>query len=252
MGTVGGEWSVGAIGLAAGLLLAAPAASSWAVELGEGMREPWCADFSVALPLRVERWVETATARVVVEAVLVVAAGERGNARSELAAAVRGVVAEHSPERVWRWTDVSFSRDPSGLDRVTGRAEIRAPADGVGEVWERAKRVSRPGLSVRVLSVEWAPSLAEREAELARARNAIYQAARQELAGLKEALGGNWRIGRIDLLEPRAAAMVHAQAMSAERTGEAASGDLPRAQRVLVEASVTLVEPRCGPDHHAR
>lgn len=248
MRTVGGVGSVGAIALAAGLLLAWPAASSGAAEPGRDLREPWCADFAVALPLRVEQWVETATARVVVEAVLVVAAGERGNARSELAAAVRGVVAEHPPERVWRWTDISFSRDPSGLDRVTGRAEIRAPADGVGEAWERAKRVSRPGLSVRVLAVEWAPSLAEREAALAQAREAIYRAARQELAGLQAALGGNWRIGRIDLLEPRPTAVVHAQALSAERAGEAASSDLPRAQRLLVEASVTLVEPRCGPN----
>lgn len=247
MSAMGGGIAAGALAMVAWVSLGGP---SWAGGPEPPVAAPWhsphgCPDAVVTVPIQIERWVEASAATVIVEASLTVDPAGLAKARAEVAAALRALVREEPPERVWRWTSATSTRESSGLARFTGRAEIRAAESAVGDVWERAKAASRPGFALRVLDLRWAPSLADRERERQHAREQAYRIARDEAARIHGAWGGAWRVGRVTFEDERTRPPMEVLTHETARAEAHGSPDT-RADRLVVAATVELVEPRCA------
>jgi len=196
--------------------------------------------------------VPTATARVQVT-LQAAADPEAGRSvRDRVLPLLRQLVPEgQPPEEVWHLTTAHLERDPAGLERWRLQAEIRAPEARLPGLHERARALSKPGLSLTV-SIDWTPSLAEVEAAKAEARAALYSRAREEVERLNTRLGTRYRVGDIDVLEPGRPQPLRRELLK-ERAAEPESLEsplaqpLPRADRLLLEALVVLRERECGP-----
>jgi hypothetical protein len=195
----------------------------------------------VTLELSAEDWVVTETALVTVVADAAAADAQAGVARGDLLAAVSGLV----PQAEWRI--VSFDRftDQAGLDRWQAVAQARLPETEVGGLGEKARELSRPGLQIRVRSIEFTPTLAEVEAVRARLRAEIYRRADEEIAALERSFGDrDFRIGAIRFQESGMPPMPVQAMMSRggvpEAMDKAAAAPVSVSEKLRVTAFVSL------------
>lgn len=135
---------------------------------------------SVTLQLSAEEWVETetATVRATVEAAF--QGGQSGAVRDQVLAAL----ARTAPEGKWHLTSFDQLADPSGLERWRVVGQARLGEKQLGGIRQRADQASKPGLKVAIASVDFTPTLAEREAVAAKLREKIYADVKAELARL--------------------------------------------------------------------
>lgn len=163
----------------------------------------------VVLDLTAEDWVGTDTARVEIVADAA-AAGTAGTGsdsqRDDLLKAVSALV----PDAQWRITRFDRSTDQAGLERRRAVIEARLPENALGGLADKARQSSRPGLQLRIGTIEFTPTLAETEAVRARLRTEIYGRAAAELKALEQSFPGrSFRMGNIDFAE--ASVPVHAR-----------------------------------------
>lgn len=197
----------------------------------------------VVLQLTAEDWVETQTALVTVTAEAAEAATEAGQARSDLLAAIDRLASDAE------WRIVRFDRytDSTGLERWQASAEARLSEGSLTGLADRAKEASRPGLQLRVDSIEYTPTLAEAEAVRARLRADIYRRAEDEIAALNQAFEGrNFRIGTVHFSEGgRPGPEPYPMAMMARSAEAAAQSDAGQAavsvkDKLILSARVVL------------
>lgn len=162
--------------LAALLLLSAPALA----------QQTWKPDDRVTLELASEGYVETQTAAVTVAFDTAQDAIGLNDARERL----RKILKDMVPNGEWRFTRLDRSFDPAGLERWRVQAEARLTEKDLAGLADKAKQQSKPGLQVRVAAIDFTPTLAEREAVLAKLRGEIYKDALAEVARLKAAVPG--------------------------------------------------------------
>ncbi len=202
----------------------------------------------VVLTLTAEDWVETETARVRVAVDSAISADEVALARGR----IMETFARLAPEADWHVTVFNRSRDATGLERWHLEAEARVPEPGLDGLYERAKEASRPGEQVRVLSIDFTPTLADRERVLAGLRSQIYAQAKEELGRLNAVYADRaYRVKAIDFtgLERRPVRPYRREAMMmeqpmAEIAATAAPAPIGVAQRVQVRATVVLAAAR--------
>lgn len=157
--------------LLAAALLVAPATSR--------AKEPLPPD-SVTVSLSTEGWVEAAEARVRVAIDAALAGGEVGTLRSKLKQTLSKLV----PDADWHVTDFDRAQDKAGLERWHLEAEARVKESGLDGIYDRAKELSRPGEQVTVASVDFTPTVAEREKVMGDLRAQIYAMTKEEIARL--------------------------------------------------------------------
>ena len=81
-------------------------------------------------------------------------------------------------------------------------AEARLAENALGGLAEKARQASRPGLQLRIASIEFTPTLIETEAVRARLRAEIYGKAALELKSLEQSFPGRkFRMGNIDFVD---------------------------------------------------
>ncbi len=224
--------------LLAGLLLCTAA-------IAEEEIEP---DDTVILQLATEGWVETETARVFASIDAALDAGDLAEARAQ----VMEILAQLSADGEWRVTRFDRRRDAAGLERWRVDAEARLPEPALDGLYDRAKKLSEPGRQVRVSGIQFTPTLAEREAVMAKLRAEIYRLAGRELEAMRAAFPErDYRIGSIEFhfdgIAPprRARAMAEVQTMAAA-PADAAGGGAPLAvaQQIRLAATVILAAAR--------
>jgi hypothetical protein len=175
-----------ALGLA--LLLASPA---WAQVPPPVMDQ-------VVLDLAAEDWVGTETALVTVSADAAATGADAGTQRADLLRAVDGL----APDAEWRIVGFDRSTDQAGLERWRAVAEARLTEDALAGLADKARQASRPGLQLRIASIEFTPTLIEMEAVRARLRAEIYGKAASELKALEQSFPGRrFRMGNIDFAD---------------------------------------------------
>ena len=175
-----------ALGLA--LLLASPA---WAQVPPPVMDQ-------VVLDLTAEDWVGTETARVTVSADAAATGADAGTQRADLLKAVDGL----APDAEWRIVGFDRSTDQAGLERWRAVAEARLAENALAGLADKARQASRPGLQLRIASIEFTPTLIETEAVRARLRAEIYGKAASELKALEQSFPGRkFRMGNIDFAD---------------------------------------------------
>lgn len=195
----------------------------------------------VTLELSAEDWVVTETALVTVTADAAATDAQTGVARGDLLAAVSQLV----PQAEWRI--VSFDRftDQAGLDRWQAVAQARLPETEVGGLGEKARELSRPGLQLRVRSIEFTPTLAEVEAVRARLRAEIYRRADEEIAALERSFEDrDFRIGAIRFQEngmpPMQVQAMMSRGAASEAMDKATAAPVSVSEKLKVTAFVVL------------
>jgi len=152
----------------------------------------------VVLDLTAEDWVGTETARVTVSADAAATGADAGSQRADLLKAVDGL----APDADWRVVGFDRSTDQAGLERWRAVAEARLAETALGGLADKARQASRPGLQLRVASIEFTPTLGETEAARARLRAEIYGKAASELKALEQSFPGRkFRMGNIDFVD---------------------------------------------------
>lgn len=240
--------------LAAALALPAialPGVAAWgqtvrpAVEnaAGDGpvVERQGAADDEVVLELVVEDWVETDTATVRIGADLAVEAGRFGAARQDLVATLKGFGAGAA----WRIVDFGKLGDDAGFERWRLVAEARVAEAALAELAGKAKEATRPGRALSIASIEYTPTLAEREAVVDRLRATIYGRVAREITALNAAFAGrDFRVRMIDFTtgfqpQPRMMTMARAEAAPQAKFMDA-DGGLAGAEKATLAARVVL------------
>ncbi|MHA1113749.1 MAG: hypothetical protein ACTSRY_04510, partial [Alphaproteobacteria bacterium] len=170
-------------------------------------------------------------------------------------AEIRETLARLAADGEWRIVRFNRNQGATGLETWRVVAEARLPEKLLAGIHELANKASRPGMRARIAHIDFAPTLAEREAELSRLRARLYRIAGKELARMR-ALAGNakLRLHRIDYGAPRFTARARPLEVAARRgrdqiaPGRAAAGSLadqPLIVSTLVSltATVTLAAP---------
>lgn len=201
-----------ALALTAGLMAAAPA--------GAQIVQPPVFIDTVSLSLEAEDWVKTETARVS----LIVDAAGSGAEASQLRPELLKAAAAVADKAEWRILRLDRRQDEAGLDRWQAELEARLPEAQLTGLADRAKKVSRPGLQVRIGGVAFDPTLAETEAVRSRLREELYGKVTAELGRLAKVFPDRqFRVAGIDFSEePMPKLMSSRMAMAPARGMEAA------------------------------
>ena len=201
----------------------------------------------VVLDLTAEDWVGTETARVTVSADAAASGADAGTQRSDLLKAIGGL----TPGADWKIVSFDRSTDQAGLERWRAVAEARLAENALGGLADKAKQASRPGLQLRIGSIEFTPTLGETEAVRARLRAEIYGKAASELDALERSFPGRkFRMGNIDFADqpPMAYARKTREEMQpmAMAAPPAQDGPVNVSEKLVVRARVVLsaVAPR--------
>lgn len=197
----------------------------------------------IVLNLAVEGWVETKTARALAVADVAIAAENRNAVRDRMMAALKKL----SPGTDWRISQFTRNQDPAGLERWRVSAEARLPEDALGGLDERAKQQSQPGLQLRILAIQFTPTLEEREATLATLRGQLYAQAKEEASRVAKLWPDrNFHVARIEIGGPAYHTLPAPMARQSFQEVDAAAaasepGDaVSVAQKVNLQATVTL------------
>lgn len=201
-------------------------------------------DDQVVLELRAESWVETQTALVRASVDAAFGAGQGGDIRAQVLDALK----KTSPEADWHLTAVDQIPDPAGLERWRVTAEARLKDGALSGIRDRAQGASRSGLKVQIDQVEYTPTVAEREATLAKLREQIYRDAKAELGRLNGLYDdAKWRPQRIDFLPPGSVAENYApraaktmQMAAPAMAADIGGGVMEVAQKLTLRAVVVL------------
>ena len=151
----------------------------------------------VVLTLEVEDWVQTesATVHVAVDAAFDGADSDTVRAR------VLEMLDKIATAATWRITNFQQSRDQAGLERWQVVAEGRLSQAQLGGLYDKARDASAPGLQAAIRYVDFTPTLAERQATIAKLRAEIYRQVSEELNNLKQIYPGRpFRVHRIDFV----------------------------------------------------
>lgn len=151
------------------LLLATPA---WA---DDGPKNP----AQIVLQLVEEAWVETETARVVLQ-LKTLLTDEKAAEPVVDPKALFAPVADGD----WHMTRFQRGQTDTGFEQWVIIAEARIPQTALTGIYDRVKQASSRGRTVSVREIDFTPSLAERQATAAKLRAALYRRAHDEAAAI--------------------------------------------------------------------
>lgn len=199
----------------------------------------------VVLSIREEAWVKTDTARVVAEIKTLIT-----DETAEANAADPKAILEQVGLGDWHITGSYRQQTDTGFEQLLVVAETRMAQSALSGIYERAKSASEKGRTVRVLTVDFSPSLAEREATARELRRAIYaRAAAEAKAVAAEFPEQAFRVHQVQFQNggqmPRPMP-VQARMMVAEKQGDSAAAEPPDQQvseRMVMSATVIIAAP---------
>lgn len=220
------------------VLLAMPLAGAWAGDPDDSTRRQGVADDEVVFTVAVESWVETTTATVRVVADLAVEAGRFAIARGELVALLKGL----GTGAEWRIADFSKGRDDAGFERWRVTAEARLPEAALSELGSRLKAASKPGLALSVETIDYTPTLVEREAVINMLRGRVYARVAEEIGALEAVFRDrDFRVRLIDFTQgfrPQPRLMREGMVAAAQGDAPSVANGLAGAEKARLVARV--------------
>ncbi len=148
----------------------------------------------VVLQLLEEDWVETATARVVLQLKTLLT----DDAGAEPVVDPKAMFAPVG-DADWQMTRFQRGQTDTGFEQWVIVAEARVPQSALTGIYDRVKKATSRGRSMSVLEIDFSPSLAERQATAAKLRAALYNRASAEAAAIaKEFPDRGFKVYRVD------------------------------------------------------
>jgi len=133
----------------------------------------------ITLQLRAEGWAKTEVASVII--------GVDATLNNQGVTEVRQEILNklNKIARVdWHITRFQQSQSESGLEQIQSLAEARLDQNALSKIRDEAKGLSRPGLNVKVVSIDFMPTEEAQNAECVELRGKIYARAKDEIARL--------------------------------------------------------------------
>lgn len=141
---------------------------------------------TIELQLQVEKWVNTTTALVTMSSDATLEKGNLTQTRGQILQKMNFL----ADKADWNITVFSIAQSDSGLEQLHVEAQARIAEDKLGSLRDKAKDASKPGLTIRVLSVDFSPSMTELEKAKAQLREQIYSDATNEMERINKAYPG--------------------------------------------------------------
>lgn len=211
--------------------------------------QDYAPDDIVQLDLTTEGFVTTQTANVTATVDAAITDDKAATARAEMQKAVNDLAKPTGSE--WRLTGFNRSQDQTGLTRWQATFEARVAEAALAGINDRAVKASKAGMQLRIINMDFTPTLAETEAKRAELRADLYKRALEELTRVNAQLPGrNYRLLSVDFsgagrpmpfAQPMMmkAQRMEAMAMAADMGGVSApSAEV--AQRLYITAVVTF------------
>lgn len=129
-----------------------------------------------------KRWVSTQTALLTVTVNATLSNADLVKVRAEIMANLNKIAAGE-----WQITQFDRSQDTSGLEKLTVSAQTRVQQTGLQDIYQSAQKVSKPGSTYLVNTVEFKPSMEEIQQVKAQLREMLYQQINGELGRLNKA-----------------------------------------------------------------
>lgn len=205
----------------------------------------------VYLSVSAKQWVKTETAllQVVVSATLNDAdmVKTRGQIMTQLQSIAKGE---------WHITQFNRSQDSSGLEKLTVRAQARIEQTQLNQVYQRAKSVSKPGLTYRISQINFEPGIADIEKGKVALREKLYQQVTAEIAQLnKQYPNQHYTLNQLIFTEPGQpqpvpmAQRVGENTMMLTAMAKTSAPSIAVSNQVIMQATVVLASNRSGKDN---
>lgn len=201
----------------------------------------------VVFQLSAKQWVTTQTALLTVNINAALSDGGLVKARDDIMSQL-GKIASGD----WHLTRFDRSQDSSGLDKLFVEAQVRVPQASLTDIYQRAKKVSKPGATYTINTVEFKPSLDETQAVKTQLRQRLYQSVNEELTRLNKAYNDqHYSVNRLFITEgeapmPMQPRAYKAQTMNTLALGAAPSADLSVSNELTMTAWVEAASNREG------
>jgi hypothetical protein len=154
---------------------------------------------SLRFRLEATRSAHQAEVRITVAVVALVSAAERDP--KALDSRVLAALKELIPAP-WSFSHVVREADAAGFERIKLRAAARVPQSENWNLAERARKVSREGLSIAVADVSYAMSREQLRQIVTELRLELLRDAAAQAKSMSEASGRHWRVGDIEFGVP--------------------------------------------------
>lgn len=137
---------------------------------------------TVTFDLTAQQWVETKTAKVTVQVNATLNEEGLANSHQDISSKLTKI----SNKAPWHITAFNRSKDESGLEKLTVSAEARLAESELAALRDSATKVSKPGETFTIASIDFSPSEEEMEQAQEGLRQIIYGQAKDELAKLNK------------------------------------------------------------------
>lgn len=198
----------------------------------------------IVLTVTEEAWVETETARVIMQVKSLLTDAAAGDAAANPVAVLDEVALGH-----WRMTGSHRRQTDTGFEELLVTAEARLAKDALAGLYDRAKAASQKGRVLRVMAVDFSPSLSEREATAAKLRKAIYaRAAGEAKAVMEQFPEQGFRVHQVQFQggpgvpAPRPAVR-RAMSVQEDASGAAKRAGQQVSERMVLTATVVIAAP---------
>lgn len=196
----------------------------------------------IVLQLVEEDWVETDTARVVLQLKTLLTDG----AEAEPVVDPKAMFAPVA-DADWQMTRFQRGQTDTGFEQWVIVAEARVPQSALTGIYDRVKAATSRGRSMSVVEIDFTPSLAERQATAAKLRAALYKRASAEAATIaKQFPDRGFQVQRVDFHDggqPQPV-MMRTQAASeggyADRAKQMAGYSPAVAERLVLSATIVV------------
>jgi hypothetical protein len=198
----------------------------------------------IVLTVTEEAWVETETARVIVQVKSLITDANAGDVAANPLAILDKVALGH-----WRMTSSNRRQTDTGFEELVIVAEARLAKNLLAGLYDRAKAASEKGRVVQVAQIDFTPSLGEREVTAAQLRQAIYaRAAAEAKAVATQFPEQGFRVHQVQFQGGPMPMVMAAQARGQVRTMRAESakadaGGEQVSERMTLSATVVIAAP---------
>ncbi len=188
----------------------------------------------VILNLQVAGWVKTKTARVTIGVDATLGKSGLADIQQKVSSNLRTLNATGQ----WHITQFSRRKTQSGLEQVHVEAQARLQQSELTSLRGQAKKLSRPGMTYRVVNIAYTPSLVERNRLQQKLREEIYGKAREELIALNKIYSDeSFSLHEINFVPMPIMPSATTRLMAAKVT---ANNTLPSSQEMILSARVVL------------